>query len=756
MKRFLLAAVLAAVTLSPAAGRAQSDLSGATPTPPPVVWQQTVNFSDFHDWGPSQRSTSGSVNGEVADDFDVVGSISRIDVNGFGVETGAPEFLGIYVRFYAFGADSLPGAQQAEYFIPKGDPRILNPVSTSDFRVDLGTPFQASGKHFVVMQVSGDGGWYWRSADEDAPRGTAVYFRDPANGQPTWSHAFPFSGTANTDVAFTLYGTRTLTAPTITSLSVATLPQAGRLKISGSGFGATQGSGTVKIGAATAPVSDWTDSLITAYVPDASALGADNVQVITSGGVSNPKVLTVTARQAAGHVLWRLQTSGDYIIGRPAVGADGTIYTADVTNHLYALTPQGGVKWIFNPGLGNVVQPVSVGLDGTIYYANLDDVYAVNPDGSLKWVFSSGGQYIFAGPTAGPDGNIYAASNNLNFPGAVGSFVLSPAGNLISHLEDFSTRYVYSGIEVLFGPTNQWYFTNNASGAVSSAGALFAFELGSTTLKWFQGAERQPRLQPSGNTVVGDGNPVHPGLESFNSSGSLLWRSLGELPGSLVPGIDAQTQIDAGSDGNIYVGTLKYGTGVFMTSLNAGGTLRWQFPETGILSAPAVSPTNGSLLYSAADYNTPSHVVALTTSGALLWRENLPVENGANIQVLSVPRFSLDGSAAYVGTSVSSITGDAYGYLYAFDVAGGSQTFDVVKVTAAQYVASRKQLTVKATSSDSTAVLSVYITSTNTLLGNLANKRGTYSGKFTVTANPVNITVKSSKGGSASKAVTSK
>ena len=53
----------------------------------PIVWQQAVNFSNFHDWGPSQRATSESKNSEIADDCDVVGTISRIDVNGFGVST---------------------------------------------------------------------------------------------------------------------------------------------------------------------------------------------------------------------------------------------------------------------------------------------------------------------------------------------------------------------------------------------------------------------------------------------------------------------------------------------------------------------------------------------------------------------------------------------------------------------------------------------------------------------------------------------
>src|SRR5690242_20339488 len=100
-----------------------------------IVWQQSVNYSNFSDWGPSQRSNNR--NSAVADDFDVIGTITRVDVIGYGAMTKDAAFTGIYIDFYAYGADDKPGALQAEFFIPKGDPRILNQVSSSDFQVSL-------------------------------------------------------------------------------------------------------------------------------------------------------------------------------------------------------------------------------------------------------------------------------------------------------------------------------------------------------------------------------------------------------------------------------------------------------------------------------------------------------------------------------------------------------------------------------------------------------------------------------------------
>ena len=719
----------------------QPDVKAQTPT---VVWQQLINYSDFSDWGPSS-TPPGS---EIADDFDVVGTITRIDVNGYGAYTGDAGFSGVYVRFYAYGADNLPGALLAEYFIPKGDPRILNQTSSADFQLDLGTAFQASGKHFVSVQASSSNAWYWRSANQNAPRNTALYYRSSPTS--AWSHKVDFLGTANCDTAFTLYGTSTLTAPAISSLSATTLPQAGRLKISGSGFGAIQGTGVVQIGGVSAPVSNWSDASITAYVPDAAAIGADNVQIITSAGTSNALSLQVTARPGTvGHVKWRFMADDLYIQGRPAVGADGTVYAIGVKGHLYALTPEGGVKWIFRIANANALQPVSVGTDGTIYFASVASVYAVNSDGTLKWTFTDPGfAPVFAGPTVGPDGNIYGASTDFSRPGGLGAFVLSPAGQLLSNRPGLDTRWGYSNIEVAFGQ-GQWYFTNNASGGIPNAGSLWAFSLGGTNLVWNQGAIGQPRVQPSGNVVVGDGNPTHPGLTDFSQSGGVTWKALGEGTPN-----DSQTAVDVGSDGAVYVGTLTSGVGRYLTSLDANGTIRWQYFDSGIASAPAVSPLNTLVLYSAYDVGAPSHVNALSTSGQLLWTENLPAENGGFVRAMSVPRFSADGAAAYVGMDVNDYAADPYTYLYAFETT--STTTDTITITAAQYSTARQLLQVKSTDSDPAAVLDVYVTSTNTHIGTLKKNATGYSGKFSLATNPQNITVKSNLGGAASANVKAK
>jgi hypothetical protein len=188
------------------------------------------------------------------------------------------------------------------------------------------------------------------------------------------------------------------------------------------------------------------ESSITAYVTDTVPLGSDDVQVITSGGVSNTLPLQVTTRPPqVGHVKWRFMADDLYIQSRPAVSPiDGTVYAAGVGGHLLCSnTPPGVLSGSLTRAEPNSLQPVSVAPDGTIYFSVEPFVYAINPDGTLNWTFTDPGfARVFAGPTVGPDGNIYGATEDANL-GGVGAFVLSPAGSLISNLPGFNTRSGY-------------------------------------------------------------------------------------------------------------------------------------------------------------------------------------------------------------------------------------------------------------------------------------------------------------------------
>jgi hypothetical protein len=82
---------------------------------------------------------------------------------------------------------------------------------------------------------------------------------------------------------------------------------------------------------------------------------------------------------------------------------------------------------------------------------------------------------------------------------------------------------------------------------------------------------------------------------------------------------------------------------------------------------------------------------------------------------------------------------------------------DTVSITRAEYDTAKRTLRVEASSSKSTVTLQAYVTSTNQLIGTLTNNGGgNYSAQFTWSVNPQNITVRSSLGGTTSRAVTAK
>jgi hypothetical protein len=306
-----------------------------------LIWSQVWDNQSII--GPSMetRAASTAINIEIADDFDIGGSIQRVVVSGYR-EMSAPSNPVVYganVRFYEW-LNGQPGALQAESFIASGDPALVyDPVRPVQFDITLPTPFQATGRHFISVQVVMDAGtldaWYWDSANSGAARGANVFKRNNLAGN-TWSIA------NNSDGAFQLYGTLTA-APRIDSLSATTLDRSSRLRIFGTNFGGTQGNSSVLIGGLTSFVSTWSDTTITAYVPEGASLGAVPVAVVTAAGTSNAASLNVTARQANGPAKWRFQMDAMYAVPRPAVGPDGTIYAVDVFNHLYALTPDGGL-----------------------------------------------------------------------------------------------------------------------------------------------------------------------------------------------------------------------------------------------------------------------------------------------------------------------------------------------------------------------------------------------------------------------------
>jgi IPT/TIG domain-containing protein/BACON domain-containing protein/putative pyrroloquinoline-quinone-binding quinoprotein/putative pyrroloquinoline-quinone binding quinoprotein len=460
--------------------------------------------------------------------------------------------------------------------------------------------------------------------------------------------------------------------PRIDSISAPALGRAGRLRIHGSNFGTIVDGGYVLIDGVRAPVSRWSDSLIVAYVPEAARITTVPVQVVAKS-VSNTFSLDVTgnslrdiaAPQANGSIKWQFEVDGDYMEFRPTIGPDGTVYFQDVNGHLYALNPDGSVKWIFQGGYP--YGPVAVGTNSTVYIASGGSIQAVSSAGTALWHFTDpDSQGVIGGPTVGPDGKIYAVMDLLG----LGAIALSPVDGHLVWSNPGNPRvaeYGESGLELVFGPSSpggqpdQFYFACDNS-TINVSGHLYAFSLNGNQ-RWaaaLGGVTRPPQVAVAPNGTISLGvAAIDP------SNGSVKWSAYSAL------GSGSDLPPDLGPDGTVYV-IAQYQSALAALS-GQTGAVRWRIPGVSFEQGPVVSPLNDVVVTAGRDnYGLPGYFKAFTTSGQLLWQINLPGEPYPGMFEFPFQRgrFSADGTTVYMGTSISGEPEDnLHCYLYAIQTA---------------------------------------------------------------------------------------
>ncbi len=360
----------------------------------------------------------------------------------------------------------------------------------------------------------------------------------------------------------------------------------------------------------------------------------------------------VSASAQSGQVKWRFRMNGMYANARPAVAADGTVYALDVRGTLYALTPEGELKWsAAGAGLG-----VDVAADGTVYTGNESRITAFNPDGTVKWVFTESPHALsLIGPNVGPDGNVYAVATE-----GLGVFSLTPQGQLRWSLPEPYNRPVVIVQNVVFGPSHLYFHANNhIEGVTLDGSARFQYVDGLSR----QIGDQQPAVGPDG-TLYSALQSAY--LGAFNQQVSPLWTFSAQLN-------NTSSAPDVGADGAVYVAlNLRE-----LFSLNAGGTQRWHVRAPGIVDFVVPSPRNDLVLGAGVvTYGEPGLLMGFsTTDGALLWQTELPPENGGRIVPYSRPRFSPDGATAYFGTAIlGQDPSNEYSYLYAIQTDQASPT----------------------------------------------------------------------------------
>jgi len=320
-------------------------------------------------------------------------------------------------------------------------------------------------------------------------------------------------------------------------------------------------------------------------------------------------------------VKWKFQTGrGVHHSSQssPAIGGDGTIYVGSIDNYIYAINPDGSLKWKFQTG-DEVYSSPTVGSDETIYVGSDDNyIYAINSDGNLKWKFQTLDD-VYSSPAIASDGTIYVASY----------------GYLYALNSDGSLKWEYS--------TNS---TSSHSLAVSNDGTIY---LGTSSgyiyavnpngnLKWeyLTGyyIESAPTIGKNGTIYIGCSNRI---LYAINSNGNLKWEYH-------PVGYGVKSSPIISSDGTIYVGYLSAEGGIY--AIDPDGNRKWNYYTMGsIISSPAIG--NDETIYFGSYDN---YFYALYPDGSLKWRYK------TDGPITSSPTISSDGTI---------IIASEDGYIYA-------------------------------------------------------------------------------------------
>jgi len=330
--------------------------------------------------------------------------------------------------------------------------------------------------------------------------------------------------------------------------------------------------------------------------------------------------------------LWRLRLAagfGFYLASSPAIGPDGTIYIGSTDSALYAVNPDGTLKWRFLTG-GWVRSSPAIAPDGTIYIGSCDSsLYAVNPDGTLRWRYVTGG-CVSSSPAIAVDGAVYFGSDDsyfyaLNADGTLEWSFLT--GGAIS-----SSPAIAAGGTVYIG-SDRYIYALNPDG----------------TLKWRHDVGynldcASPAVGADGTIYGGRAG----GLCALNPDGSLRW--------SFSAGGAVRSSPAIAVDGTIYFGVSGdawWGESSYFYALNSDGTSKWSY----VLSGTAMSSSPAVSAFGTIYFGSYGYMNALSPDATLKWRYE------AGDGAASSPTIGSDGTVYFTCTSYSPSGGT--GYLYA-------------------------------------------------------------------------------------------
>lgn len=380
------------------------------------------------------------------------------------------------------------------------------------------------------------------------------------------------------------------------------------------------------------------------------------------------------------------------IMGGVGLAKDGTLYFGIEDARLYAMKPDGTLKWITKvqayqdqEDLTNMISfatPV-VADDGTIYINtlgyyvdgggnsyNFGFLWAINPDGSEKWRYETGNfkagsgsmaPWLRASAAIGHEGTIFIVSDD----GVL--HAVNPDGTLKWKFISYENKGWLRGLDgkpPIVGLDGTIYFAAEGEFKLfdmsKREARLFAINPNGS-LKWdftlLEGklfaSEYPPCIGPDGKIYVDNGDGKITMLYAINPNGTKAW----EFP----VGMMAASSPVVGADSTVYIGGWSYVSSQYRIKLFAihpDGTEKWRFPKSGDpekygnqLANPVIGADNNIYF----GYHTSSYaggdgrLYALRPDGSPLWSNPPNLGTIGNSPAVIAP----DGTL-YVGTGEGS------------------------------------------------------------------------------------------------------
>ncbi len=307
--------------------------------------------------------------------------------------------------------------------------------------------------------------------------------------------------------------------------------------------------------------------------------------------------------------------TGSWVRSSPALRPDGTIYVGDMNGRLYAISPEGTIKWSYNTLSAYTSPAVSAGAGYFVYVGSGDKLFCLDSGGNPTWPspFTTGG--AVSSPAVCADGNVVVGSQDHKL-----YKVNVDTGTEMWH---YTAGSSISGSPVI-GPDGTIYIGSDDAvfHAVTPAGVQ-RWTHPFLGLNWWTSAA----IGAGGTVYVGAQNKLY----AFNPDGYEKWPAFvagGELTSS--PAI--------GPDGTIYVGCDNNK----IYAINANLTYKWAFPTGGtVASTPAIGADG--LIYVG---STDNKLYVLNPNGSLAWA--YPLWD----QIWSSPAIAPDGTV-YVGADLN-------------------------------------------------------------------------------------------------------